>query len=74
MSSISSGNGLLHLDDVEAGPSKDSDDLHNHLNPDADPSDPFDIAHTKNAPIETLKRWRVIPFSPSLSVIVIVIK
>ncbi|XWS16623.1 hypothetical protein CRYUN_Cryun34aG0105800 [Craigia yunnanensis] len=58
MSSILSGNGLLHLDDVEAGPSKDSDDLHNHLNPDADPSDPFDIAYTKNAPLEMLKRWR----------------
>ncbi|XVF86175.1 hypothetical protein PTKIN_Ptkin18bG0019000 [Pterospermum kingtungense] len=62
MSSTSSGNGLLHLNDVEAGhgpgpdPSKgDNDDL---LDSDADPSDPFDIAHTKNAPLETLKRWR----------------
>lgn len=24
-----------------------------------DPDDPFDIAQTKNAPIETLRRWRV---------------
>ncbi|GMI78134.1 autoinhibited Ca(2+)-ATPase 9 [Hibiscus trionum] len=52
MSSTSSGNGLLHLNDVESGYSKDNDDL------DADPSDPFDIAQTKNAPPETLKRWR----------------
>ncbi|XVF23215.1 hypothetical protein REPUB_Repub13aG0017800 [Reevesia pubescens] len=58
MSSNSSGNGLLHLDDMEAGPSKDNDDLYNPLDPDADPSDPFDIAHTKNAPLEILKRWR----------------
>ncbi|XP_021296953.1 calcium-transporting ATPase 9, plasma membrane-type [Herrania umbratica] len=58
MSSVSSGNGLLHLEDMEAGPSKDNDDLNNHLDPDADPSDPFDIAHTKNAPPETLQRWR----------------
>ncbi|WRX26240.1 hypothetical protein QQP08_018727 [Theobroma cacao] len=58
MSSVSSGNGLLHLEDMEAGPSKDNDDLNNHLDPDADPSNPFDIAHTKNAPLETLQRWR----------------
>ncbi|KAK8525095.1 hypothetical protein V6N13_016080 [Hibiscus sabdariffa] len=58
MSSISSGNDLLHLNDVEAGLSKDNDDIDSHLDPDADPSDPFDIAQTKNAPPETLKRWR----------------
>ncbi|KAK8664130.1 hypothetical protein V6N13_083930 [Hibiscus sabdariffa] len=57
MSSISSGNDI-HLNDVEAGLSKDNDDLDSHLDPDADPSDPFDIAQTKNAPPETLKRWR----------------
>ncbi|XVF26415.1 hypothetical protein REPUB_Repub14bG0014500 [Reevesia pubescens] len=56
--STSSGNGLLHMEDMEAGPCNDNDDLNNHLDPDADPSDPFDIAHTKNAPLETLKRWR----------------
>lgn len=43
---------------MEAGPSKDNDDLKNHLDPDDDASDPFDIAHTKNASVETLKRWR----------------
>ncbi|XP_022716352.1 calcium-transporting ATPase 9, plasma membrane-type-like isoform X2 [Durio zibethinus] len=43
---------------MEAGPAKVNDDLDNHLDPGADPSDPFDIAHTKNASPETLKRWR----------------
>ncbi|XP_012455423.1 calcium-transporting ATPase 9, plasma membrane-type isoform X1 [Gossypium raimondii] len=58
MSGTSSGNGLLHLNDVEAGLSKDNADLDHHLDPDAGASDPFDIAHTKNASPETLKRWR----------------
>ncbi|TYH48858.1 hypothetical protein ES332_D10G096500v1 [Gossypium tomentosum] len=58
MSGTSSGNGLLHLNDVEAGLSKDNADLDHHLDPDAGTSDPFDIAHTKNASPETLKRWR----------------
>ncbi|KAG8481751.1 hypothetical protein CXB51_026617 [Gossypium anomalum] len=58
MSGTSSGNGLLHLNDVEAGLSKDNADLDHHLDPDAGTSDPFDIAHTKNAAPETLKRWR----------------
>lgn len=66
MSGTSSGNGLLHLNDVEAGLSKDNADLDHHLDPDAGTSDPFDIAQTKNAALETLKRWRVIPFSPSI--------
>lgn len=62
--------------DVEAGPSKDNDDLKNHLDPDDDASDPFDIAHTKNASVETLKRWRVISlfFSPSLSSVIVIMK
>ncbi|XVE91066.1 hypothetical protein DITRI_Ditri20bG0126300 [Diplodiscus trichospermus] len=54
MNNTSSGNGVLHHHDIEASPSKDND----YLDPDADPSDPFDIAHTKNAPLEALKRWR----------------
>ncbi|KAB2008283.1 hypothetical protein ES319_D10G089300v1 [Gossypium barbadense] len=58
MSGTSSGNGLLHLNDVEAGLSKDNADLDHHLDPDAGTSDPFDIAHTKSASPETLKRWR----------------
>jgi hypothetical protein len=59
--STSSANGLLpplsgNHHDEEAGPSKafDHDDIH------APTSDPFDIAYTKNAPFETLRRWRVI--------------
>ncbi|KAH1047870.1 hypothetical protein J1N35_038654 [Gossypium stocksii] len=58
MSGTSSGDGLLHLNDVEAGLCKDNADLDHHLDPDAGTSDPFDIAHTKNAAPETLKRWR----------------
>ncbi|XP_039009543.1 calcium-transporting ATPase 9, plasma membrane-type-like [Hibiscus syriacus] len=58
MTGTSSGNGLVRLNDLEAGRSKDNDDLDNHFDPDADPSDPFDISQTKNAPPETLKRWR----------------
>ncbi|OMO65525.1 Cation-transporting P-type ATPase [Corchorus olitorius] len=64
MSSTSSGNGLLNLEDVEAGPSKDNDHIDNenrhHDDDDADSSDPFDVPHTKNAPLEILKRWRYI--------------
>ena len=58
--STSSANGLSpplsgNHHDEEAGPSKafDHDDIHA-------PTSPFDIAHTKNAPFETLRRWRVI--------------
>ncbi|KAE8718454.1 Calcium-transporting ATPase 9, plasma membrane-type [Hibiscus syriacus] len=58
MSSTLSGRDLLHLNDVEVGLSKDNDDLDNHLDLDVDPSDPFDITHTKNVPPETLRRWR----------------
>ncbi|KAJ6428638.1 hypothetical protein OIU84_020333 [Salix udensis] len=59
-----SSNGLLpssasprKTDDLEVGqPIKefqlDDDEL-------ADESNPFDIAHTKNVPLEILRRWRV---------------
>ena len=40
-----------HVNDVEAGTSH-KDDV------EEDESDPFDIGHTKNAPIERLRRWR----------------
>ncbi|KAF5451906.1 hypothetical protein F2P56_026962 [Juglans regia] len=47
---------IRHHHDEEAGPRSnkifDADDI------EISPSDPFDIAHTKNAPLETLKRWR----------------
>ena len=59
--STSSSNGLLtvtitstsHPDDPPTDDNDDDDLL-------ADPDDPFDITHTKNAPPESLKRWRVI--------------
>ncbi|EEF47971.1 cation-transporting atpase plant, putative [Ricinus communis] len=59
-----SSNGLLQSpssmrqSDVEAGPNTKVDvhqDHHPHHN---ESDDPFDIAHTKNAPLETLRRWR----------------
>ncbi|KAJ7962686.1 Calcium-transporting ATPase [Quillaja saponaria] len=58
--SSSSANGLLPVtitsnrDDMDSGNQsmEDDDDLL------VDPNDPFDIANTKNAPHETLKRWR----------------
>ncbi|GAV72398.1 CaATP_NAI domain-containing protein, partial [Cephalotus follicularis] len=59
--SISSSNGLLPSSsamrqrDMEAGPTKDYDDADDVL---VDPTDPFDITQTKNAPPETLRRWR----------------
>ncbi|KAK8296382.1 hypothetical protein V6Z12_D05G121200 [Gossypium hirsutum] len=56
MSGFSSGDGRLQ--DLEAGPSKDNNDLNTNLDPDADTSDPFDIDQTKNATPQTLKRWR----------------
>ncbi|XP_062155503.1 calcium-transporting ATPase 9, plasma membrane-type isoform X2 [Alnus glutinosa] len=55
--STSSTNGLLpplSNHDEEAGPGKAFDD--DGIDPLT--SDPFDIAHTKNAPLETLRRWR----------------
>ncbi|GMI91979.1 autoinhibited Ca(2+)-ATPase 9 [Hibiscus trionum] len=61
MSSFSSGDARSDLQDVEAGLPKDNvnDDRNPNLDPDAaDSSDPFDIDHTKNAPPQTLKRWR----------------
>ncbi|XP_039004663.1 calcium-transporting ATPase 9, plasma membrane-type-like [Hibiscus syriacus] len=58
MSSFSSGDARPDLQDLEAGPSKDNDDLNTNLDPDVDSSDPFDIDHTKNVPPQALKRWR----------------
>ncbi|KAG4961693.1 hypothetical protein JHK87_038326 [Glycine soja] len=65
--STSSSNGLLtvtiagssssHSDDPTTNDSdNDEDDLL------VDPNDPFDITHTKNAPPESLKRWRQAAF------------
>ena len=55
----SSTNGLLPISavppnqhDMEAGKEVEEDSFD-------DSTDPFDIAHTKNAPPETLQRWRV---------------
>ncbi|XP_015571849.1 calcium-transporting ATPase 9, plasma membrane-type isoform X2 [Ricinus communis] len=48
----------MRQSDVEAGPNTKVDvhqDHHPHHN---ESDDPFDIAHTKNAPLETLRRWR----------------
>ncbi|TYJ33687.1 hypothetical protein E1A91_A05G120500v1 [Gossypium mustelinum] len=56
MGGFSSSDGCLQ--DLEAGPSKDNNDLNTNLDPDADTSDPFDIDQTKNATPQTLKRWR----------------
>jgi Ca2+-transporting ATPase len=43
-------------DDLEARPTKEFEhDDHDLI----DESDPFDIAQTKNAPIEILRQWRV---------------
>ncbi|KAI4379242.1 hypothetical protein MLD38_005565 [Melastoma candidum] len=51
-SSSSPANGVVP--DVEAGSVKESDDA-----PGRDvPSDPFDLAHTKNASVATLRKWR----------------
>ncbi|KAJ6727562.1 hypothetical protein OIU79_005446 [Salix purpurea] len=54
-----SSNGLLpssasprKTDDLEVGQPIKEFEL-------ADESDPFDIAHTKNVPLEILRRWRV---------------
>lgn len=60
MTGFSSGDDGLQ--DLEAGPSKDNNDLNTNLDPDAGSSDPFDIDQTKNATPKTLKRWRVILF------------
>ncbi|KAL2967897.1 hypothetical protein AAZX31_15G001100 [Glycine max] len=61
--STSSSNGLLtvtitstsHPDDPPTDDNDDDDLL-------ADPDDPFDITHTKNAPPEAIKRWRQAAF------------
>ena len=57
-----SSNGLLpeQVPDVEAGgPTEGSFDEKGGVSELLEESDPFDIADTKNAPIETLRRWRV---------------
>ncbi|KAI9387952.1 hypothetical protein POPTR_010G250800v4 [Populus trichocarpa] len=66
MSSSCSSNGLLpssasprEQDDLEARPTKEFEhDDHDLI----DESDPFDIAQTKNAPIEILRQWRQAAF------------
>ncbi|KAJ1428434.1 Calcium-transporting P-type ATPase, N-terminal autoinhibitory domain, partial [Sesbania bispinosa] len=59
--STSSSNGLLTVTIASTHPdetttNQDDDDLL------VDPDDPFDITQTKNAPPETLKRWRQAAF------------
>ena len=59
--STSSSNGLLTVTIASNNPhdpaaADDDDDLL------VDPDDPFDITHTKNAPPESLKRWRQAAF------------
>ncbi|KAJ7952044.1 Calcium-transporting ATPase [Quillaja saponaria] len=62
--SSSSANGLLPVtitrnhDDMEAGPGSAKEAIEDDDELLEDPNDPFDIANTKNAPHETLKRWR----------------
>jgi Ca2+-transporting ATPase len=58
-----SSNGLLpssasprKTDDLEVGQPIKEFELDDD---DDDDDDPFDIAHTKNAPLEILRRWRV---------------
>ena len=67
MASNHSSNGLLpfpkpdndHHADMEAG-KQGLEDSDTELDiDDAVSTDPFDIANTKNAPRETLRRWRV---------------
>ncbi|XP_054784018.1 calcium-transporting ATPase 9, plasma membrane-type-like isoform X1 [Prosopis cineraria] len=58
-SANSSTNGLLSVNipshnDVEPLPPHQIDDDDDVV----DPDDPFDITHTKNAPVESLQRWR----------------
>ncbi|MED6176824.1 hypothetical protein PIB30_091954 [Stylosanthes scabra] len=62
--SNSSSNGLLTVT-IAGGrhdhkdPASNKDDEDDEL---ADPDDPFDVTHTKNAPLQTLKRWRQAAF------------
>ncbi|XP_021895927.1 calcium-transporting ATPase 9, plasma membrane-type [Carica papaya] len=64
--STSSSNGLLlpsmsgRHEDMEAGSAKPEEEFNEEL--ENDPDDPFDIAQTKNAPVETLRRWRQAAF------------
>lgn len=46
--------------DVEAGPKLPGE---GEEEDNVDQSDPFDVADTKNASLETLRRWRVLPHS-----------
>ncbi|WCJ28540.1 calcium-transporting ATPase putative [Euphorbia peplus] len=59
-SSSSSSRMQQHPDDKQAGPNTkiDVDDDGDHHDHHSQESDPFDIAHTKNCPRESLKRWR----------------
>ncbi|XP_061339583.1 calcium-transporting ATPase 9, plasma membrane-type-like [Gastrolobium bilobum] len=65
--STSSSNGLLTVTIASGSSSRNPDDPTTNNEDDeddflVDPDDPFDIAHTKNAPPETLKRWRQAAF------------
>ncbi|KAG7582787.1 Cation-transporting P-type ATPase N-terminal [Arabidopsis suecica] len=61
--STSSSNGLLltsmsgRHDDMEAGSAK-TEEHSDHEELQHDPDDPFDIDNTKNASVESLRRWR----------------
>src|SRR4051812_47261508 len=56
--SNASSNGLLTVTITDTTtPRRNEDDDEDDLL--VDPDDPFDITQTKNAPPETLKRWRV---------------
>lgn len=63
--SSSSSNGLLPVTIASNHPDVDVSTNGDHYDDDddddllVDPNDPFDITQTKNAPPETLKRWRV---------------
>ncbi|KAK7262036.1 hypothetical protein RIF29_28364 [Crotalaria pallida] len=66
--STSSSNGLLTVTIADSSSKSHDHDHDNAVNPDddddllVDPDDPFDVTHTKNAPHETLKRWRQASF------------
>lgn len=58
MSSIFKGSPYRRPNDLEAGSSRSAhsdDEDHESC------ADPFDITSTKNAPIDRLRRWRVMP-------------
>ncbi|KAL2591192.1 hypothetical protein AAZV13_13G329400 [Glycine max] len=65
--STSSSNGLLTVTIAGSSSSHSDDPTTNDSDNDedellVDPNDPFDITHTKNAPPESLKRWRQAAF------------